>query len=324
MSELDQIREPIKLELKAFEKHFRQSLKSNVPLLDIITNYILRKKGKQMRPAFVLLSARMFGEIGASSYTAASMIELLHTASLIHDDVVDESHERRGFFSINALWKSKIAVLVGDYLLAKGLLVAVANKEYDLLEIVSEAVREMSEGELLQIQKSRKLNISMDDYFEIIRKKTAALIAACTASGAKSAGADADQVEKMRAFGELTGIAFQIKDDLFDYEKNGKIGKPTANDIKEKKMTLPLIYALEVCPASERKAIISIIKHHNRNADRVDEVIDFVKNYGGLIFAEKKMQEYKEKALALLITFEDSDSKKSLISLLEFTISRKE
>ncbi len=324
MSELNQIREPIKLEIKQFEKHFRQSLKSNIPLLDIITNYILRKKGKQMRPAFVLLSARMFGEIGASSYTAASMIELLHTASLIHDDVVDESHERRGFFSINALWKSKVAVLVGDYLLAKGLLLSVANKQYEVLELVSEAVKEMSEGELLQIQKSRKLNISMDDYFEIIRKKTAALIAACTASGARSAGASDSQVSLMKEFGELTGIAFQIKDDLFDYERNGKIGKPTANDIKEKKMTLPLIYALEVCPSNERRKIISIIKHHNRNADKVDEVISFVKNYGGLIFAEQKMQEYKNKAFEKLSSFPDSESKKSLIALLEFTISRKE
>jgi len=324
MSELNQIREPIRLELKEFEKHFRQSLKSNVPLLNIITNYILRKKGKQMRPAFVLLSARMFGEIGSSSYTAASLIELLHTASLIHDDVVDESYERRGFFSINALWKTKVAVLVGDYLLAKGLLLSVEHKEYELLEIVSEAVKEMSEGELLQIQKSRKLNISMDNYFEIIRKKTAALIAACTACGAKSAGATAEQIMLMKEFGELTGIAFQIKDDLFDYDRSGKIGKPTANDIKEKKMTLPLIYALEICPSSERGKIISIIKHHNRNADKVDEVISFVKNYGGLDFAEKKMQEYKLLALEKISSFPETDSKRSLISLLEFTISRKE
>jgi octaprenyl-diphosphate synthase len=324
MSELSKITEPIKVELKEFEKHFRLSLKSTVPLIDIIMNYILRKKGKQMRPAFVLLSARMFGEIGKSGYTAASLIELLHTASLIHDDVVDESYERRGFFSINALWKSKVAVLVGDYLLAKGLLLSVANKEYELLELVSEAVKEMSEGELLQIQKSRKLNIGMDDYFEIIRKKTAALIAACTASGAKSAGASPEHVILMKEFGELTGIAFQIKDDLFDYERNGKIGKPTANDIKEKKMTLPLIYALEVCPGSEKKKILSIIKHHNRNADKVDEVISFVKNYGGLLFAEQKMIEYKMQALEKIKNFPESDSKKSLIALLEFTINRKE
>jgi len=324
MSDLNRIKEPIKVELKEFETHFRKSLKSSVPLLDIITNYILRKKGKQIRPAFVLLSARMFGEIRQSSYIAASMIELLHTASLIHDDVVDESYERRGFFSINALWKSKVAVLVGDFLLAKGLLLSVEHKEYELLELISIAVKDMSEGELLQIQKSRKLNISMDDYFEIIRKKTAALIAACTAIGAKSAGAPDEHVVLMKEFGELTGIAFQIKDDLFDYQRNGKIGKPTANDIKEKKMTLPLIHALEVCPAAERKKIISIIKHHNRNADKVDEVIDFVKNYGGLVFAEQKMLEYKQKALDKLCVFEESESKKSLIALLEFTISRKE
>ncbi|MCB8995072.1 MAG: polyprenyl synthetase family protein [Bacteroidales bacterium] len=324
MSELNQIREPIKLELKEFEKHFRKSLKSSVPLFDTITNYILRKKGKQMRPTFVLLSARMFGEIGPSSYTAASLIELLHTASLVHDDVVDESYERRGFFSINALWKSKVAVLVGDFLLAKGLLLSVENREYELLEITSEAVKEMSEGELLQIQKSWKLNIEMDDYFEIIRKKTAALIAACTACGAKSAGASDTEVQLMKEFGELTGIAFQIKDDLFDYERNGKIGKPTANDIKEKKMTLPLIYALDVCPSGEKKKMLSIIKHHNRNADKVDEVIDFVKNYGGLDFAEKKMIEYKEKALAKINSFPDSESKTALIQLLNFSISRKE
>ncbi len=324
MSELNQIKQPIRAELEEFENHFRQSLKSSVPLLDIITNYILRKKGKQMRPAFVLLSARMFGKIGSSSYTAASMIELLHTASLIHDDVVDESYERRGFFSINALWKSKVAVLVGDYLLAKGLLISVENKEYELLELVSEAVKEMSEGELLQIQKSRKLNISMVDYFEIIRKKTAALIGACTAIGAKSAGASDAQVKLMKEFGELAGVAFQIKDDLFDYVRNGKIGKPTANDIKEKKMTLPLIYALEVCPGNEKKKIISIIRHHNRNSDKVDEVINFVKNYGGLDFAEKKMLEYKNNALEILKSFPDSESKESLVSLLEFTINRKE
>ncbi len=324
MSDLSRIKEPIKDELNEFEKHFRRSLKSSVPLFDIITNYLLRKKGKQIRPSFVLLTARMFGEIGPSSYTAASLIELLHTASLIHDDVVDESYERRGFFSINALWKSKVAVLAGDYLLAKGLLLSVETKEYELLELVSIAVKDMSEGELLQIQKSRKLNISMVDYFEIIRKKTAALIAACTASGAKSAGASDETVTIMKDFGELTGIAFQIKDDLFDYDRNGKIGKPTANDIKEKKMTLPLIYALEVCPGSDKKKILSIIKHHNRNSDKVDEVISFVKNYGGLDFAEKKMIEYKNNALEKLNIFPDSESKRSLISLLEYTISRKE
>ena len=323
MRDLNQIREPIKEELKIFEKHFRETLKSNIPLLDVVTNYILRRKGKQMRPAFVLLTARMFGEIGNSSYTAASLIELLHTASIIHDDVVDESFERRGFFSINALWKSKIAVLVGDYFLGKGLLLSIERKEYTLLEIVSEAVREMSEGELLQIQKVRKLNITMDEYFNIIRKKTAALIAACTATGAQSAGANSSQVQLMKEFGELAGIAFQIKDDLFDYKKNGITGKPSANDIKEKKLTLPLIYALNNCPALEKRSIISIIRHHNRNSEKVNVVIDFVEKYGGMTFAEMKMEEYKNSAISKLESFPDSESKKSLIELVEFTTRRK-
>jgi octaprenyl-diphosphate synthase len=323
MSDLNQINDPIKAELKIFESHFKDSMKSKVPLLDVITNYILRRKGKQMRPAFVLLTARMFGEIGNSSYTAASLIELLHTASLIHDDVVDESFERRGFFSINALWKSKVAVLVGDYLLARGLLLSVERKEYQLLELVSEAVREMSEGELLQIQKARKLDITMEEYFRIIRKKTAALIAACTACGALSAGATATEVTLMKEFGELAGIAFQIKDDLFDYSKNGITGKPSANDIKEKKMTLPLIFALNESPASEKRKIISLIKHHNRNSEKVSIVIDFVKKYGGLRFAEMKMDEYKKSAISKLDSFPDSGSKKSLIALVEFTTQRK-
>jgi octaprenyl-diphosphate synthase len=323
MSDLNRICEPVGNELKEFEKHFRNSLKSSVPLLDIITNYILRRKGKQMRPAFVLLTSRMFGEISHSSYTAASLIELLHTASLIHDDVVDESYERRGFFSINALWKSKIAVLVGDYILSKGVLLSVERKEYQLLEIVSEAVREMSEGELLQIQKVRRLDITMDEYFEIIRKKTAALIAACTACGAKSAGANDEQVKTMKEFGELTGIAFQIKDDLLDYTKSGLTGKPSSNDIKEKKMTLPLIFALNKCPFSEKRKVISLIKHHNRNSDKVEVVIEFVKKYGGLDFAENKMYEYKNLAISKLDNFPDTDFKKSLIDLVEFTTQRK-
>jgi len=323
MSDLSQINEPVKAELKIFEEQFKDTLKSKVPLLDIITNYILRRKGKQMRPAFVLLTAKMFGGIKPSSYTAASLIEFLHTASLIHDDVVDESYERRGFFSINALWKSKIAVLVGDYLLAKGLLLSMERKEYQLLEIVSEAVRDMSEGELMQIKKSRKLDLSMEEYFEIIRKKTAALISACTACGAKSAGATDDQVILMKGFGELTGIAFQIKDDLLDYEKSGITGKPVANDIKEKKMTLPLIYSLNECPPSEKHRIISLIRHHNRNSEKVKEVINFVRSFGGLIFSEMKMNEYKKSAIAKLDSLPDNDSKKSLIALVEFTTNRK-
>jgi octaprenyl-diphosphate synthase len=232
MKDLNKIREPIKSEIREFEKHFSKSMKSSIPLFNIITNYILRRKGKQIRPTLVLLSSSMLGGITESSYTAASLIELLHTASLVHDDVVDESFERRGYFSLNAIWKSKIAVLFGDYLLAKGLLLSLEQKEYELLEIVSEAVKEMSEGELLQLRKSWRLDITMDEYFEIIRKKTAALIAACTASGARAYTDSQDVVEKMKSFGYNLGIAFQIKDDLFDYERNGKIGKPTANDIK--------------------------------------------------------------------------------------------
>ncbi len=323
MSDLDLIREPIKAELKEFEEHFKDALKSKIPLLNIITNYILRRKGKQIRPAFVLLTAKMFGEIGYSSYTAASLIELLHTASLIHDDVVDESYERRGFFSLNALWKSKIAVLVGDYLLSKGLLLSIERKEYALLELVSEGVREMTEGELFQIQKVRKLDITMDEYFTIIRKKTAALIAACTACGAKSAGANAEHVQIMKEFGELAGIAFQLKDDLFDYEKSGLTGKPSANDIKEKKMTLPLIYALNRSSRTEKRRIISLIRHHNRNTEKVTEVIEFVKKFGGLNFAENKMEEYKKMAISKIEFFPDNIYKKSLIDLVEYTTKRK-
>ena len=323
MGDINQISGPVKEELKIFEKQFRELLKSEVPLLDVITNYILRRKGKQLRPSLVLLTSKMFGEIGDSSYTAASLIELLHTASLIHDDVVDDSHERRGFFSINALWKSKIAVLVGDYLLSKGMLFSVERQEYQLLSIVSEAVREMSEGELMQIQKARKLNITMDDYFIIIRKKTAALISACTACGAYAAGASAGQVKIMKEFGELTGIAFQIKDDLFDYSSKGLTGKPSANDIKEKKITLPLIFALNECTLPEKTKIISIIKHHNKNAEKINTVLDFVKKWGGLQFAEIKMEEYKNSAIAKLESFPDTDSKKALIAMVEYTTSRK-
>ena len=323
MLTLDEIKKPIHDNLLDFEKKFKASMKSPVPLLETVTSYIYRRKGKQMRPMFVFLSAKVCGEVNESTYRAASLIELLHTASLIHDDVVDESYERRGFFSINALWKSKIAVLVGDYILSKGVLLSVERKEYQLLEIVSEAVREMSEGELLQIQKVRRLDITMDEYFEIIRKKTAALIAACTACGAKSAGANDEQVKTMKEFGELTGIAFQIKDDLLDYTKSGLTGKPSSNDIKEKKMTLPLIFALNKCPFSEKRKVISLIKHHNRNSDKVEVVIEFVKKYGGLDFAENKMYEYKNLAISKLDNFPDTDFKKSLIDLVEFTTQRK-
>ncbi len=319
---MDLIKAPIAVEMKKFNSFFNSSMKSKVPLLNIITNYILRKKGKQMRPMFVFLTAKLNGEIRESSYTAASLIELLHTATLIHDDVVDESYERRGFFSINALWKSKIAVLVGDYLLSRGLLLAIEKKEFELLEIVSEAVKEMSEGELLQIQKSRKLNLSEEDYFDIIRKKTAALIASCSACGSKSVKANSDVVKKMKKFGENVGVAFQIRDDLFDYQKKGLLGKPTGNDIKEKKLTLPLIYSLKNTTHSEKRRILNIVRHHNKNSKKVNEVIQFVKENGGIEYSKKKMQEFKDTALKILSEFPENDAKSSLIEFVNYTITR--
>lgn len=322
MGELKRIREPISKELIEFEIYFRESLRSNIPLLEIVTRYILRRKGKQMRPTLVLLSASMLGKINESSYTAAALIELLHTASLVHDDVVDESYERRGFFSINALWKSKLAVLVGDFLLAKGLLLSVEKKQYSLLEIVSEAVRDMSEGEILQIQKVRRLNITMDDYFDVIRKKTAALIAACAACGASSVNSSEADIQKIKVFGQLIGIAFQIKDDLFDYQRSTKIGKPTANDIKEKKMTLPLIYALQVSRADEKRKIRNLIRRESNNSGKVDEIIEFVNRNGGIQYAETKMLEYKDKALTLLKEFPDNPSRHSLEAFVEYTTKR--
>jgi len=323
MSLLNEIRKPIHPEMQQFEKHFRDSMKSNIPLLNVITNYLLRRKGKQMRPMFVFLTAGLCGEITPSSYNAASLIELLHSASLIHDDVVDESYERRGFFSINALWKSKVSVLLGDYLLAKGLLLSVKEKEYELLRLVSDAVREMSEGELMQMQKSRKLNITKEEYFEIIRKKTATLIAACTACGAWSACQDNELTEKLRIFGEKVGMAFQIKDDLFDYRQKGFIGKPTGNDIKEKKFTLPLIHALEVCPEKERKHIIRTIRKHNNNASKVQEVIAFAASYEGLEYSEKQMLQYRDEAIGILADMPDNQHRKSLQALVNYVVARK-
>ena len=323
MNELEKIRKPIRKELNEFEKYFKDSFKSSLPLLDYITHFILRRKGKQIRPTFVFLTSSMLGGITKSTFVAASLIELLHTASLVHDDVVDESYERRGFFPIRALWRSKIAVLVGDYMLAKGLLLSVKHKEFDLLEIVSNAVKDMSEGELLQIRKSRKLNITMSEYFDVITKKTAALISACTAAGARAYRDDHELVDKMRDFGLNVGIAFQIKDDLFDYQRNGKIGKPTANDIKEKKMTLPLIYTLENCTKSERKEIIGIIKKESINSGQVNKVFDYVNKYNGLEYASSKMYSYRDRALSLLDSFPDNESKRALISLVNFTVERK-
>lgn len=322
MATTDYIKAPIREEMAKFEDVFKASMKSKVSLLNIVTNYVLRRKGKQMRPMFVFLSAKLNGEITPASYSAASLIELLHTASLVHDDVVDESYERRGFFSINAIFKNKIAVLLGDYLLAQGLLLSVENKAYDLLEIVSVAVREMSEGELQQIQLSRTMKINREQYFEVIRKKTAALISACTASGAKSVGSDAETVARMKLFGEYVGIAFQIKDDLFDYLPKGLIGKPTANDIKEKKLTLPLIYALENATDQERRQILKTIRRHNKNAEKVKSVIEFVNQKGGLAFSEQTMHEYKQKAIDLLQDYPSSEIKDALIGLVNYTIER--
>ena len=324
MSEIDRIQNSIKDEMDRFEPYFKASMQTKVPLLNLIMNYILRRKGKQMRPMFVFLSSKMLKQpVSESTYTAASFIELLHTATLIHDDVVDEAYERRGFFSINALWKSKISVLIGDYFLPKGLLLSVEKNEFELLKIVSVAVREMSEGELLQIQKSRKLDITEDIYFEIIRKKTAALIAACTASGAKSSGATDEEVEKMRLFGEYVGIAFQIKDDLLDYQSDGLIGKPKGNDLKERKLTLPIIYALQKASIKERSKILSDIKRNNKNKQKVQQIIDFAIQKGGIDYSHQKMMEYKDKAIDLLKDFPDNEAKESLKDLVTYVVIRK-
>lgn len=306
-----------------FEIKFKQSMKSNVPLLDKITGYIVKRKGKQIRPMFVFLSAQCVGEINESTYRAASLIELLHTATLVHDDVVDDSNERRGFFSVNALWKNKIAVLIGDFLLSSGLLLSLDNNDFHLLKIVSNAVREMSEGELLQIEKARKLDISEEVYFEIITKKTATLIAACCASGAASITDNKESIALFKDFGTYTGIAFQIKDDLFDFGDDTSIGKPTGIDIKEKKMTLPLIYALNQSSWLEKRRIINIVKNHNDDPKKVAEVVKFVIEKGGIQYAEKIMHQYKDKALALLNTVPDSQSKQSLIQLVNYSIERK-
>ena len=323
MNTIKEIKKPIQQEMLLFEKKFKDSLNSKVPLLDKILHYIVKRKGKQMRPMFVFLSGKLFGEINESSFRAASLIELLHTATLVHDDVIDDANMRRGFFSINALWKNKIAVLVGDYLLSKGLLMSLENEEYDLLQIVSKAVKEMSEGELLQIEKARKLDIEEDVYFEIIRQKTATLIAACCACGAVTAKQDKETVERMRKFGELIGIAFQMKDDLFDYYNEDVIGKPTGIDIKEQKMTLPLIYTLRNCDRKQKKFIIQTVKNHNTNNERVSKVLEIVKKSGGINYTIEKMKTYQEEALRLLKTFDDNESRKSLELLVNFVIERK-
>jgi octaprenyl-diphosphate synthase len=319
---LDHIKAPIAEELRLFEEKFRDSMKSNTPLLDAITRYIVKSKGKQVRPMFVFLSAKMFGEITEKTYRAAALIELLHTATLVHDDVVDDSYQRRGFFSINAIWKNKIAVLVGDYLLSKGLLLSVSNKDFNMLELVSDAVREMSEGELLQIEKTRRLNISEEVYFEIIRQKTATLISSACACGTASAGVSAEEVAKMKLFGEKIGIAFQIKDDLLDYSTDDT-GKPKGIDIKEKKMTLPVIYLLSHSSGSDRRKVINIIKNHHDNNMKVREVMEMVLRSGGIEYATQKMNVYKNDALQILTSFPDSLSRRSLEELVAFTTERK-
>ncbi len=308
--------------MERFEEKFRLSMKSNVALLDKITHYIVKRKGKQIRPMFVFLSSQALGGINESTHRGAALIELLHTATLVHDDVVDDSFERRGFFSINALWKNKIAVLVGDFLLSRGLLLAIKNKEFKQLEIVSRAVEEISEGELLQIEKSRGVNLNEDIYFDIIRQKTATLIAACCACGAASAGADEETIEKMRLVGEKIGIAFQIKDDLFDYGLGGKIGKPTGNDIKEKKSTLPLIHALNAVDSGKRKEIMRIIKRDYKSKQEIDTVINFVLNSNGIKYADDKMRSIANEAITELNSLPDTDARASLIELVQFTIDR--
>ena len=324
MKTVAQIKLPIEYEMELFEKKFLLSMYSKVSLLNRITHYVVNRKGKQMRPMFVFLIAKMSnkGAINDRTYRGASVLELIHTATLVHDDVVDGSNRRRGFFSINALWKNKIAVLVGDFLLSKGLLLSIDNNDFDLLKIISVAVREMSEGELLQIEKARKLDITEEVYYEIIRKKTATLIAACCAMGAQSVMADKEEVESMRQFGEYIGMAFQIKDDLFDYGTE-KIGKPTGIDIKEQKMTLPLIHTLNNCSDKEKRWIINSIKNYNTDKVRVKELIHFVREKGGLEYAVSKMKEYQKMALAILQKYPSSTYKESLELMVNYVIDRK-
>lgn len=315
------IQAPIEKELKEFEQKFRQSMNTDVMLLNQIMKYIIHRKGKQIRPMFVFLTAGTVGQISDSTYRGASLIELVHTASLVHDDVVDDSNYRRGFFSINALWKNKIAVLVGDFLLTKALDLSIKNKDFDLMEIVNNAVREMSEGELLQIEKARKLDITEEIYFEVIRQKTASLIASCCAVGAASVGVSSEDVAKAKILGEKIGMAFQIKDDLFDYGDE-EIGKPTGIDIKEKKMTLPLIHALGQASWSEKRRVINLIKNESDKPAKVREVIDFVKNSGGIDYTKKVMLRFVEEAITILRTLPDNVYRHSLENLIHFTIER--
>lgn len=324
MKVVSQIKDPIRPEMELFETKFRESMSSKVALLNRITYYIVNRKGKQMRPMFVFLCAKLLndGEVNERTYRGASVIELIHTASLVHDDVVDDSNKRRGFFSINALWKNKIAVLVGDYFLSKGMLLCIHHQDFDLLKIISVSVREIVEGELLQLEKARRLDITEDVYYEIIRQKTATLIASCCSLGVCSVKPDSPEVETFRKFGELCGMAFQIKDDLFDYGSTA-IGKPTGIDIKEQKMTLPLIHVLNTCSTDEKKWLINSIKNHNKDKKRVKEVIAFVKDNGGLDYAVAKMLEYKEQALKILESYPISDYRSSLELMVNYVVERK-
>ena len=320
---VEEIKKPITQEMKLFEQKFYESMQSNVPLLDKVTRFIVTTKGKQMRPMFVFLCAKLVGDVNEKTFRGASMIELIHTATLVHDDVVDESFKRRNFFSINALWKNKIAVLVGDYLLSKSVLLSTDNKDFDLLAVISRTIREMSEGELLQLEKARKLDITEEVYYEIIRQKTATLIAACCEIGVLSNDADENLAKKMMDFGTFTGMAFQIKDDLFDYLSSNVIGKPVGIDIKEQKMTLPLIYTLKNANEKDRKYYFDTIKRHNNNPKRVKELIEFVKKSGGLDYAKTVMQDFQHKAMLILEDFPDSEAKHSLSLMLDYVIERK-
>jgi len=322
MSVINEIKEPVKTELKSFEPYFRDAVKSNVSLLNIVTKYIIKRKGKQMRPLFVFLTAKMLGKTTASTNRAAALIELMHTATLVHDDVVDDAHTRRNAFSINALWKNKIAVLVGDFLLSKGLLISLENEEYGVLRIITDAVKEMSEGELLQLEKSRKLDIDETVYYEIITKKTAVLIAACLSSGAKSVNADDSIVKQMWEVGIAAGISFQIKDDLFDYQQINLTGKPSGNDIKERKLTLPLIYALKNASKAKQKHILHLLKKKKKTNAVVNEIHSFAKNNGGIEYTNKQMLKYNNKAISLLNNIEDNESKQSLIKLITYSVER--
>jgi len=322
MSKLDPIKKPVRDEMEAFEPKFREFMASNVALLDRITHYIVRRKGKQLRPMLVFLTAKMLGDINESTYRGAALIELMHTATLVHDDVVDDSDQRRGFFSLNALWKNKIAVLVGDYLLAKVLTLATRHKEFTLLELVSTAVEKMSEGELLQIEKARRLDIDESIYYQIIEQKTASLIAACCAVGGSSVGQPEEVRNTLLEMGYHLGMAFQIKDDLFDYQQQSRTGKPTGIDIKEQKMTLPLIYALRKASRQDRKFMIRVVKRYHHKRSKVEEVMAMVRNSGGIEYAEAQMQSYHQKARDLMSTFPDNEARQALYALAEYIVQR--